>query len=108
MNELTDEDITRIVDAYAKRADIDKFSRRVYLDEVEKNNYNCNIPRYVDTFEEEEEISLADIATELSQQEKDIKTAQTEFLTQFAELTASDEQTGAEISAFMKTLEGLF
>ena len=108
MNELTDEDITRIVDAYAKRADIDKFSRRVYLDEVEKNDYNCNIPRYVDTFEEEEEISLADIATELSQQEKDIKNAQTELLTQFAELTASDEQTGAEFSALMKALEELF
>lgn len=61
-----------------------------------------------DTFEQEEEISLSDIASELQEQDKEIKAAQDELLSQFAELTASDEQAQAEIAELMKTLEGLF
>ena len=77
-------------------------------DEIKGNDYNLNIPRYVDTFEQEEEISLSDIASELQAQDKEIKTAQNELLSQFAELTASDEQAKAEIAELIKTLEGLF
>lgn len=77
-------------------------------DEIKGNDYNLNIPRYVDTFEQEEEISLSDIASELQEQDKEIKAAQDELLSQFAELTASDEQAQAEIAELMKTLEGLF
>lgn len=67
MNELTEEDIDRIVNAYVERKDIDKFCHVAPLSEViEKNDYNCNIPRYVDTFEEEEPVDfervMADIA----------------------------------------------
>lgn len=78
------------------------------MDANEYKNYLLGIPRYVDTFEQEEEISLSDIAGELQAQDKEIKTAQSELLSQFAELTASDEQAKAEIAELMKTLEGLF
>ena len=43
----------------------DKFSHRAKLSEVAENDYNLNIPRYVDTFEEEEPIDLAEVAREL-------------------------------------------
>lgn len=65
MNELSDEDINRIVNAYEQRADIEKFSRKVELSEIVENGYNCNIPRYVDTFEEEEVIDIAKVKEEL-------------------------------------------
>ena len=59
MNELTEEDIDRIVNAYKERKEIDKFCHIASLDEViGKNKYNCNIPRYVDTFEEEEPVDM--------------------------------------------------
>lgn len=58
MNELSDEDIDRIVNAYEQRAEIEKFSHIATLEEIKENGYNCNIPRYVDTFEEEEQIDI--------------------------------------------------
>ncbi len=107
-NDMSQENIDHVIQLYTDRKDVEKEAHLASYEEIKSNDYNLNIPRYVDTFEQEEEISLADIATELSEQDKEIKTAQTELLAQFAELTASDEQTQAEISALMKTLEGLF
>ena len=67
MNELSDEDIDRIVNAYEQRAEIEKFSRKATRKEIAKNGYNCNIPRYIDTFEEEEQINIQAVRTELAE-----------------------------------------
>ena len=58
MNIITDEDIDRIVDAYIARKDVDRFAHVANLDEIRKNDYNCNIPRYVDSFEREPDIDI--------------------------------------------------
>lgn len=58
INVMTDEDIDKIVGAYEDRKDVDKFCHIAKLDEIRENDYNLNIPRYVDTFEEEEPIDL--------------------------------------------------
>src|SRR5690554_5239055 len=57
-NVLTDAHVDKIVSAYAERKEIDKYSRPVTLDEIKENDYNLNIPRYIDTFEDEEPIDL--------------------------------------------------
>ena len=67
MNELSDEDIDRIVNAYEQRAEIEKFSHKATLEEIAENGYNCNIPRYVDTFEEEEPIDIQAVRAELAE-----------------------------------------
>lgn len=64
-NKLTDEHIDKIVATYRERTTIDKFSYVAPLSEVKENDYNLNIPRYVDTFEEEEPIDLDIVATQL-------------------------------------------
>ncbi len=64
-NYLRDDDVDRIVDTFRKRVTIDKYSYVASLDEVRENEYNLNIPRYVDTFEAEEAIDLDAIAEEL-------------------------------------------
>ncbi len=64
-NHLRPEDIERIVSAYRKRESIEKFSHVASLSEVEENDYNLNIPRYVDTFEEEEPVNLAEVSEKL-------------------------------------------
>lgn len=66
MNELSDEDIDRIVKAYEQRAEIEKFSHIATLDEIKNNGFNCNIPRYVDTFEEEAQIDIQMVRAELA------------------------------------------
>lgn len=107
-NKLSQENIDHIIGLYALRKDVEKEAHLASYDEIKANDYNLNIPRYVDTFEQEEEISLSDIANELREQDKEIKEVQNELLSQFAELTADDEQAQAEIIALMKTLEELF
>jgi type I restriction enzyme M protein len=57
-NRLRDEDIEKIVDAYQDRKDIDKFAHVASMEEIQENDFNLNIPRYVDTFEEEEPVDL--------------------------------------------------
>ena len=72
-NHLRDEDVDRIVDTYAKRISIDKYSYVASLDEVRENDYNLNIPRYVDTFEEEEPVDIEAVASELKALEVETK-----------------------------------
>jgi len=72
-NYLRDEDVDRIVDTYEKRITIDKYSYIASLDEVRENDFNLNIPRYVDTFEEEETVDISTVASELKVLEFEIK-----------------------------------
>jgi len=73
-NQLRTEDIHRIVSTYRTRQETDKFSHVATLEEVKENDYNLNIPRYVDTFEEEEPVDLAAVAQELVTLEQDMET----------------------------------
>ena len=72
-NTLTDEHVDRIIEAYGKREDIDKYANVAALSEVKENDYNLNIPRYVDTFEEEEPVDIAAISTGLKALELDMQ-----------------------------------
>ena len=74
-NYLKDEDVEKIVNTYRERKEIEKYSKKVSMKEIEENDYNLNIPRYVDTFEEEEEINLDEIVSKiekLAEEEKEI------------------------------------
>ncbi len=64
-NVLREEDVDRIVDTYRDRTETEKFSKRATLTEIAENDYNLNIPRYVDTFEAEEQIDIDQTAQEL-------------------------------------------
>ena len=57
-NRLRDEDIEKIWKTYENFESVDKYSYRSTFEEIEENDFNLNIPRYVDTFEEEEEIDI--------------------------------------------------
>jgi type I restriction enzyme M protein len=69
-NVLREEDIDRIVNTYRDRTETEKFSKRASLKEIAENDYNLNIPRYVDTFEAEDEIDIDGIATEIIELDK--------------------------------------
>lgn len=66
-NELTDEHIQKIVDVYVNRVDVEKYAHVATMDEIIANGYNLNIPRYVDTSEEEEQIDIAQVRSELAE-----------------------------------------
>ena len=73
-NYLREEDINKIIDTYTNRTTADKYSYVAKLQEVAENDYNLNIPRYVDTFEEEEPVDLAAVAKELKAIDTDMAT----------------------------------
>jgi type I restriction enzyme M protein len=68
-NMLREEHITKIVETYRNRTPIEKYSHLATLKEVADNDYNLNIPRYVDTFEEEEEIDIQAVMREIKELE---------------------------------------
>ncbi|WP_419600312.1 type I restriction-modification system subunit M [Thiolapillus sp.] len=63
-NVLRDEDIQKIIDTCHKRESVDKYAYPAGPEEIAENDFNLNIPRYVDTFEEEEEIDLMAVRAE--------------------------------------------
>ena len=64
-NKLTDENIAKIFEVYKNRSKEDKYSNRISLKEIEQNEYNLNIPRYVDTFDEIPPVDIKTVSEEL-------------------------------------------
>ena len=74
-NVLEQGHIDKIVDAYAKRVDVDKFAHVADMSEIIENGYNLNIPRYVDTFEEEEPVDLDAVKAQIKTLDSETKAA---------------------------------
>jgi type I restriction enzyme M protein len=60
-NRLRPENIEKIVETFKKREDVEKYAHVASINEIKANEFNLNIPRYVDTLEQEEEIDLAEV-----------------------------------------------
>lgn len=71
-NRLRDQDVDKIIKTYIDRVEIEKYCHIAYLSEIEENDYNLNIPRYVDTFEDEEEIDIKAVQQDLKEIDKQI------------------------------------
>lgn len=72
-NQLLPEHINKIVDTYQYRQEEDRYSRRVAMEEIEANEYNLNISRYISTVVPEEEIDLVEVNGQLVELEKKIE-----------------------------------
>ena len=72
-NTLTDDHVVRIVDTYQHREANDKYSYVATLEEIKENDWNLNIPRYVNTFEEEEPVNIVAVAKDLKALELDMQ-----------------------------------
>jgi type I restriction enzyme M protein len=71
-NIMDDAHIGKVLETYRTRTEIDKYSHRATLKEIKANDYNLNIPRYVDTFKLEEEIDVAALQKEINQIETEL------------------------------------
>lgn len=106
-NSMSPENIDHIIELYTARQDVEKEAHLATYEEIKANDYNLNIPRYVDTFEQEEQISLSDLASEFSNISAEMGTAATDLITQMGELSAADADTKNELADLMKVLEGI-
>jgi len=71
-NSLSEEHIKKIVETYKARTNVDKYAYLASFEEIKDNNFNLNIPRYVDTFEEEKEIDLVAVRKERTELKKQL------------------------------------
>ena len=86
-NILRDSDIARIVSTYeARKEKEDKYSYRASRDEIRENDYNLNIPRYVDTFEEEELVDIDEVKRNIAGIEKELAKVQAQMAKYMKEL----------------------
>ncbi|WP_070138427.1 type I restriction-modification system subunit M [Crocinitomix algicola] len=71
-NKLRESHIQQVLDAYEGFEDIEKYAHRATFEEIKENDFNLNIPRYVDTFEAEEEVDLDQVKTEIETLESNL------------------------------------
>ena len=106
-NLLKDEHIDKILDTYRKREDIDKFSYLASFEEIEENDFNLNIPRYVDTFEPEPEIALEDVANDINEITRELKQTEKEIFEMLGELKGTNEEADKELKDFISQFKKL-
>ncbi|SHF02156.1 type I restriction enzyme M protein [Seinonella peptonophila] len=70
-NKLSKENIDKIVETYKQREDVEKYAHLATFDEIKENEFNLNIPRYVDTFEEEPPVDMAAIGASIKKIRKE-------------------------------------
>lgn len=89
-NNLTDEQVQHIIDTYSDRKDIEKFAHVAQYDEIVENEFNLNIPRYVDTFEEEPPVDVDQLVADMKQTDQEIKQQEAEFSSMLADLVGQN------------------
>ncbi|MPM46575.1 hypothetical protein SDC9_93279 [bioreactor metagenome] len=85
-NKLEEKDIQAILDAYYAREDMDKFSHKASFDEIRGNEFNLNIPRYVDTFEEEELVDIDEVQGNIERIKAELATVEEQMAEYLKEL----------------------
>lgn len=90
-NKLTEKHLDKIIEAYTDRDFKDKYSYLASFDEIKENDYNLNIPRYVDTFEEEEPVDMAQVGAEIKEIREEQRQLQKELYDTISEITYSNE-----------------
>lgn len=104
-NILTDEHIEKILETYIKRENIEKYAHLASFEEIVENDFNLNIPRYVDTFEEEEPINLTELSNSMRATNEAIVQAETELYGMMKELTANNDDTAQQLADLMSLLQ---
>ena len=105
-NIMTDAHIEKILEAYKSREEIDKFAHLASYEEIVENDYNLNIPRYVDTFEEEEVEPLTDIVSKINTTNQAIQNQTASLLEMLGQLHGTTPETDAELKKFVEEFKG--
>ena len=103
-NILRDEDIDKIIDTYKNRKDVERYAHVATFDEIQENDFNLNIPRYVDTFVPEPPVDLKKVAADLHETNIEIEKTQKELVGMLKDLTSDDNDIMEGLNAIIKEL----
>ena len=105
-NEMSDEHIDEVMDLYNRRETVEKESYLASFEDIEKNDFNLNIPRYVDNFEKEEEVDINGLLEDMQKTDDEIGKVEGEFVNLLKDLTSSDENIMASLNRYIDMIEG--
>lgn len=103
---MTDEHIDSVIELYDKRETVEKKSFLASFEDLEKNDFNLNIPRYVDTFEKEEEVDLNALLADMKKTDEELEKVQGEFVSLLKELTSSDDSIMSSLNELIEMVGG--
>lgn len=106
-NFLEPENTEKILSALRLRASVDKFSYLAGLEEIAENDYNLNIPRYVDTYEPPPPIDIVAVTREIADCNRQIHRTSCELLEFFRDMVGMDDRHHAEMEAVVRIWEGI-
>ena len=106
-NIMQEEHINRVLELYNNREPVEKEAYLASYDDIVANDYNLNIPRYVDTTEEEPEIDLRSLTQNIRETDKSIKDRNEALLSMLKDLNFSNDSTREAVDEFIKVLEGV-
>lgn len=104
-NSMNDEHINSVMELYKNRETVEKQSYLASFEDIEKNDFNLNIPRYVDNFEEEEEIDLNEILSDMAKTDEELDKVQGEFVSLLKELTSTDDTIMSSLNSLIGKME---
>ena len=102
---MKDEHINHVLELYKNRENVEKEAYLASFEDIEENDFNLNIPRYVDTSEEEIPVDLKTLTKEIEETNKAINEANANFLDMLGDLTFADNETKDSVEAFLKVFK---
>ena len=104
-NVMREEHIDRVLELYNDRKPVDKVAYLASFEDIKANDYNLNIPRYVDTSEEEPEVDLRQLSASMRETNRAIKEGNDALLKMLGELTFADSETKDAVEEFIRVLK---
>ena len=105
-NAMTDDHIDEVLELYSNRETVEKEAFLASFEDIEKNDFNLNIPRYVDTFEKEEDVDLNELLTDMKKTDEELEQVQGEFLSLLKDLNSNDETIMSSLNDLIGKIEG--
>lgn len=104
-NVMREEHIDRVLELYTARKPVDKVAYLAKFEDIKENDYNLNIPRYVDTREEEPEVDLRQLSASIRETNRAIKEGNGTLLEMFEGLTFANTETKDAVEEFISVLK---
>lgn len=105
-NEMTDEHIDEVLALYSDRKTVEKESYLASFEDIEKNDFNLNIPRYVDNFEKEEDVDINALLQDMKKKDDELERVKSDFVSLLKELTSPDPDIIFSLNDLIGKLEG--
>lgn len=103
---MTDEHIDEVLALYSDRKTVEKESYLASFEDIEKNDFNLNIPRYVDNFEKEEDVDINTLLQDMKKTDDELEQVKGDFVSLLKDLTSPDQNIIFSLNDLIRKLEG--